>query len=192
MYIKSIENQQLPDIDLGKYDYNLPKELIAEFALENRSESKLIYANKQNEIISHHIFKDIENLIPTNSLLIINDTKVISARMNMIKETGGQVEVLCIEPILPSADPQISLMAKSECLWRCMLGGKRVRKGTILFPINKINGLSIKAEVLERCKHEADVRFNWSPTEVTFSEILELFGKTPLPQIGRASCRERV
>jgi S-adenosylmethionine:tRNA ribosyltransferase-isomerase len=171
-----IKNKIIPEIDLEKYNYVLPKHRIAEFPLENRCQSKLLCVNKKTGVISHRIFKDIAYLIPNESLIIFNNTKVIPARLNLIKETGGAVELLCVEPSGATRDPQIAMQDRSESKWVCIVGGKKVTIGKVLQSVNK----ELFAEIIERYENKAIVRFFWKSGE-SFAEIIEKIGSVPLP-----------
>ena len=73
----------------------------------------------------------------------------------MLKETGGRVEILLVEPVEPSNDPQIALQAKGTSIWKAIIGGKRVRIGTKL---EDINGF-VRAEILEKEANEVKIKF---------------------------------
>ncbi len=167
------------NVNLEEFDYELPNDKIAEYPLENRDDSKLLIVDKQNEIIRHDVFKNIQNYINKNSLIFINKTKVISARLLMKKSTGGSAEILIINPLYPSSDPQFVMNAKSHCIWECLIGGRRINKGTQLFLSESVN-FNLKAEILEKNAQKAIVKFEWYDN-ITFSEILNEFGHVPLP-----------
>ena len=78
-------------IHISDYNYSLPTERIARYPLEQRDHSKLLVYNKGH--ISQHIFKDIAQFLPEDSLLIYNNTKVIQARLHFRKATGARIEV---------------------------------------------------------------------------------------------------
>jgi S-adenosylmethionine:tRNA ribosyltransferase-isomerase len=122
----------LPLINLEDFDYILPKEKIAEYPANRREESKLLFVDSRNNRIEHHNFSEISNLIPENSFLVLNSTKVIAARLNLFKQTGGKIELLLIEPKLPEKDPQLALACKSPVYWECFYGGRGVKVGTKL------------------------------------------------------------
>ena len=165
----------LPNININDFDYDLPEDRIAKYPLENRSKSKLLVANSSANTISHHTFEDVVDILPENTSLYINKTKVISGRFYMVKETGGRAELLLIEPIEPSNDPQIALQATGTAVWKAIIGGKRIKVGNIL---EDING-QLTAEVIEKEKNEVKVRLNWE--RGTFSELLLNSGVLPLP-----------
>ncbi|MBU0548028.1 MAG: tRNA preQ1(34) S-adenosylmethionine ribosyltransferase-isomerase QueA [Candidatus Omnitrophica bacterium] len=79
---------------LSGFDYPLPKELVAQYPLENREEARLLVVNRQTCNISHGVFKDIGNFFKENDLLVLNDTKVLHCRLMGNKTTGGRVEIL--------------------------------------------------------------------------------------------------
>ncbi len=166
----------IPKIDLEKYNYKLPKDRIADFPLEDRSKSKLLCVNKENGAIIHKVFSDLPGLIPQNSLLIFNNTKVIAARLNMQKDTGGKAELLCIEPSGITRDPQIAMQHRGESNWICIVGGKKINTGRILISENNL----LKAEIMDRYDNKALVRFFWE-TNDPFAYIIERSGCVPLP-----------
>ena len=166
----------IPEINLEKYNYHLPKDKIADYPLADRSKSKLLCVSRKDKTIKHYIFKDLTELLPENSLLIFNDTKVIAARLQMIKETGGAAELLCVEPYGDTCDPQIAMQQKKESYWICIVGGKRIKPGKIL---HSING-TFHAEIVKRFENKAEVRFFWD-TNDTYAEIISKLGSIPLP-----------
>lgn len=165
----------IPDIDLNEYDYPLPQERIADFPLEDRSNSKLLYVNKSNKI-SHHVFREIPELLPIDSMLVFNNTKVIAARLLMHKETGGSAELLCVEPAGKNRDPQMAMLDRNISKWLCIVGGKRINEGKVLF--SKDNKL--RADILERFENKAIVKFCWDD-DCSFAEIIDSLGNVPLP-----------
>jgi S-adenosylmethionine:tRNA ribosyltransferase-isomerase len=166
------------DINLEEYNFSLPQEKIALFPLSNRAESKLLLVNKKNQSISHHCFQEIPDLLPENSTIFLNNSKVIAARLLMKKSSGGLAEILCVEPINPSNDPQIAMSAKGKCTWKCIVGGKRINTGSILSEDTLFN---FRATILEKEGQDAIVEFNWDNEKITFSEVIDKLGKVPLP-----------
>jgi S-adenosylmethionine:tRNA ribosyltransferase-isomerase len=176
MYMDILNKEIIPKIDLDKYNYDLPKNRIANFPLEDRSKSKLLYFNKRTQEIKHKLFSDLPGLIHPRSLLIFNNTKVIAARLNMIKDTGGSAELLCVEPSGNIPDPQIAMSQKKESIWVCIVGGKRIKEGKMLHSADN----TLKAEILKRFDNKALVRFFWE-IDSTFAQIIETIGNVPLP-----------
>src|SRR5690242_6476229 len=76
------------------YDYNLPADLIAQTPLEHRDECRLLVLNRATGETSHHHFRDLLTLLRSGDLLVVNDTRVLPARLFGRKPTGGRVEIL--------------------------------------------------------------------------------------------------
>ena len=87
-------------IDINTFDYPLPDERIAKFPLENRSDSKLLVY--RNGDIHQSRFGSLAEELPTGSMLVFNNTKVIRARVIMHKPSGARIEVFCLEPHRPA------------------------------------------------------------------------------------------
>ncbi len=171
-------NKILHEISLEDFDYRLDKDRIAFYPTEKRTDSRLLYYNGIEDKIHHKNFEDITDLIPPNSLLILNKTKVIQARMHFKKPSGGLIELLLVEPIFPSNDPVITLANRKNCIWECIIGGRKVNEGLVL--TCDLPNLSIKAEVISREINTGRIGFSWDDDR-TFSEIIDAFGSMPLP-----------
>jgi S-adenosylmethionine:tRNA ribosyltransferase-isomerase len=155
-------------ISLKDYHYSLPEERIAEFPLADRASSKLLTCRQGK--IAHRTFRDLSSELPSGSLLIFNNTRVIPARLIFHKPTGARIEVFLLEPALPSNYEQ-NMGAHGSCSWHCMIGNaKRWKSGEIEVP-----ELGLKAT-----RQDETVTFTWSE-ELSFSEILDSAGKIPLP-----------
>ena len=149
---------------LSDFNYELPKELIAQVPIEKRDEARLMVLNKKNKTIEHKVFKDILDYLKPGDCLVRNNTKVIPARLYGIKEeTGAKVEFLLLNRI-------------EGDIWEVM-----VKPGKKLMPgVNVVfgNGL-LKAEVLEKIEGgNRIVKFYY---EGIFNEILDQIGLMPLP-----------
>ena len=146
------------------YDYDLPLELIAQTPLENRSESRLMVLNRKNNTIEHKKFSDIIDYLSSNDVLVLNDTKVIPARLIGEKEdTKAVIEVLLLKDLGNN---------KWECLAKPQ---KRVKIGTI---ISFGDGL-LKAKCLE--KFDMGICHFELIYEGILVEILDKLGSMPLP-----------
>lgn len=88
--------EKASQIDLNKYQYELPEERIAKFPLEKRDHSQLLVYQKGN--IQHQHFYDIKSHLPENSSLIFNNTKVIPARIHFQKQSGAKIEIFFAFP----------------------------------------------------------------------------------------------
>ena len=122
-------------MNILEYDYDLPQKFIAQTPLKNRSDSKLLLLNKDNGNIKEDVFKNIGNYLKKGDVLVLNDTKVIPARLIGEKEeTKAVIELLLLKDI-------------EGDIWECLAKpGKRLHVGTI---ISFGNGL-LKAEVIEK------------------------------------------
>lgn len=169
-----------PKIKISDYTYTLPEEKIAKYPLPSRDSSKLLIY--KNGIISHSIFHDIHKHLPLSSHLIINNTKVIAARLFFKRETGAIIEIFCLEPYSPS-EYNMAFTVKGKSLWRCVIGNiKRFKSDTleIYGDSPELHNTKLTASLVEREDNEAIVEFNWNK-EYSFAQVLELCGKIPIP-----------
>ncbi|RDV13109.1 S-adenosylmethionine:tRNA ribosyltransferase-isomerase [Pontibacter diazotrophicus] len=157
--------------------YELPEERIAKFPLPERDQSKLLLY-RQGQIVDH-TFTDLPQLLPPNTLLVFNDTKVVQARLLFQKETGGFVEIFCLEPVAPYREVQLAMQQTGNCVWKCLVGNnKRWKSGKISL---RFDGGMLQAEREAQQEGHFLIRFTWEPAELPFAEVLERCGKLPLP-----------
>ncbi len=171
---------ETPAINLRDYEYTLPEDRIAKHPLEKRDASKLLFY--QNGKISHYHFYDLPDLLPSDTLLVYNDTKVIPARLIFQRETGATIEVFLLAPVGPTTVISEIMQATYPVTWETMIGNaKRWKNSEILRGRVTLNGKEVilTAEIVDR---EARlVRFTWSDSEVAFVDIVEASGEVPLP-----------
>ena len=160
---------------LNNYVYELPADRIAIHPLEERDASKLFVWRSPGET-EHRCFSEVADILPEGSLLVVNHTRVICARIAMQKPTGGIVEVLLTDPELPSRDPAVVLASAASSQWRCLIGGKNVHEGMVL--TEPASGLH--ATVVRRQGAEASVQLEWNG-EVLLGDLLDEIGRLPLP-----------
>lgn len=161
---------------LEKYLYELPEDRIAKHPLANREDSKLLLY--QNGEIRHESFRQVVDLVPDDSLLFLNNTKVIAARLFFQKTTGAQIEVFLTEPILPHTEFQQALKAKNTCTWKCMVGNLKKWKDENVLALRLNEEIEIEARLVDREK--LFVEFSWAGDQ-EFLEIIEAAGHVPLP-----------
>lgn len=151
-------------MNILEYDYDLPQKFIAQTPLKNRSDSKLLLLNKDNGNIKEDVFKNIGKYLKKGDVLVLNDTKVIPARLiGQKEETKAVIELLLLKDV-------------EGDIWECLAKpGKRLHVGTI---ISFGNGL-LKAEVIEK-KDEGIVHVKLIYDGILM-EILESLGTMPLP-----------
>jgi len=168
------------EILIKDYTYELPAEKIAQFPLKERDSSKLLIYNKGK--ISQDTFRNIAEIIPQNSLLIFNDTKVINARLKFQNPAGKEIEIFTLEPA-ENAELVTALGEKGSEIWICLVGNLKAWKSGTLTTSRIFNGTEfrLEAELLSKQADAFIVKLSWQPGELTFAEILEIFGQIPLP-----------
>ncbi|MCM3360739.1 tRNA preQ1(34) S-adenosylmethionine ribosyltransferase-isomerase QueA [Niallia sp. HCP3S3_B10] len=146
------------------FDFHLPEELIAQTPLEDRTSSRLMVVNKDTGELEHRKFKDIYEYINPGDCLVLNDTRVLPARLHGEKEdTGAHIEVLLLKQ-------------QEEDKWETLVKpAKRVKEGTIItFGDGKLKAVCVKE--LEHGGRILDFQY-----EGIFYEILDQLGEMPLP-----------
>ncbi|GAA4315916.1 S-adenosylmethionine:tRNA ribosyltransferase-isomerase [Nibribacter koreensis] len=168
-------------ISIADYTYDLPEERIAQFPLEVRDQSRLL-VYQQGRIADAH-FTELANVLPAQSLLVFNNTKVVQARLRFQKATGGIIELFCLEPLEPIREVQQAMQQTQSVVWKCLVGNnKRWREGRLEMPLGPSpeDGI-LYAERLAPAEEGYAIGFSWTPTERTFAEVLEIAGLLPLP-----------
>lgn len=167
-------------IRISEYNYPLPDERIAKFPLPARDQSKLLIY--RHGVVSEDIFTSLPDQLPTGSLMIFNNTKVIQARLHFRKETGALIEVFCLEPIAPN-DYALNFQQTEHAAWLCMIGNLKKWKDDPLHKEMTVKGkeitLTAKRGECHGTSHWVD--FSWNNPDITFADILEVFGELPIP-----------
>ena len=151
-------------MDVKDFYYDLPQELIAQDPLEDRSSSRLLVLDKKTGEMQHKVFKDIVNYLHPGDCLVINDTKVIPARLIGSKEgTDAHIEILLLK-------------RRENDIWETLVKpGKKAKPGTV---INFGDGL-LKGTVIDVVEEgNRLIQFSY---EGIFEEILDQLGQMPLP-----------
>jgi S-adenosylmethionine:tRNA ribosyltransferase-isomerase len=173
------------EIDLEKYNYELPDERIARFPVEPRDSSKLLlYKGLQ---ISEDVFTNVKNHLPKNTFLVFNNTKVIPARLFFQKANGVIIEVFLLNPVEPSSVVSQVMETTDTCTWACMIGNKKRFKEKVVRTYNievgeyriRQENVELNAELVDADKNY--VKFSWNNSDLTFAEIVRYFGQIPLP-----------
>ncbi len=166
----------LPAINIRDYSYVLPEERIAMFPLPQRDQSKLlVYQHGQ---IEHIKFNQLSDLLPDNSILFFNNTKVIPARFLFEKETGASIEVFLIHPDPADKAMATALADTRRSTWKCTIGNlKKWNEGLILRKV--LGGITLTATLINR--QASLVEFSWTPENTPFAEIVQAAGVMPLP-----------
>ena len=147
---------------LSDFDYNLPKELIAQHPSGKRDESKLLVLHRKAGKIEHKIFKDIVGYLSKDDLVLLNDTKVVPARLFGKKETGGKVEALLLHKDREGEHEVLLKPARG-----CRVGSR------LIFGDGRL-----KAEI---SRVENGRRFLKFERNGNFEELLDELGEMPLP-----------
>ena len=155
---------------LNDYDYHLPEERIAQKPAKRRDRSKLLVMDRKTGEIAHYKFYDIYHLFEPSDVLVVNDTKVVPARLLGQKKTGGKAEVL----ILDFPGITRNRTDAGECVCRCLIKTKKKPKnGEPLFFEQ-----SLEAKIINFEDGIYTVRFLY---QGKFERILERIGHVPLP-----------
>lgn len=167
-------------IHINDYNYPLSDERIAKFPLPVRDQSKLlIYRHGE---VAEDIFTSLPTYLPEGSLMIFNNTKVIQARLHFHKETGALIEIFCLEPIQPN-DYVLNFQQTEQAAWLCMIGNlKKWKEGTLKREMTVKGQNIILTATRGKCRGTSHwIDFRWNNTEITFADILEVFGELPIP-----------
>ncbi|WKZ34889.1 MAG: tRNA preQ1(34) S-adenosylmethionine ribosyltransferase-isomerase QueA [Anaerolineales bacterium] len=146
------------------FDYHLPESSIAQTPLEPRDSSRLLVLHRSTGELEHKTFRDIKSYLRVGDLLVLNQTRVIPARIFAKKETGGKVEILL-------------LRRRDELTWEALVGGKGLRVGKRIFIEVNDTTSDVEAEIIETLNDsERLIKFS-EPIEPYFPKI----GHVPLP-----------
>lgn len=149
--------------DLGRYAYALPPELIRREGAEPRDSARLFVYDTAADQVTHATFRDIASFLPERSLLVLNDTRVVPARLWLTKETGGKIEVFVLANEVDPESVEIPVIVDRRCLpgWK------------LFFP---------EGEYLEVVRQEGNRFFVVLRTgDRDFEELLGMYGETPVP-----------
>ena len=160
-------------MDINDYNYELDSSYIAQSPIKNRSESKLMILNKETGRVEHTRFFNIKNYLKKGDVLVLNDTKVLPARLMGKKiDTDANIEVLLLKNI-------------EGDIWECLARpGKRLHLGTII----KFSE-TLECEVIEKLE-DGIIRVNFKYQGI-FLEIIERIGLMPLPPYIHETLKEQ-
>ena len=172
------------NIRIEEFNYPLPDERIARHPLEDRAACKLLVRNHDGAV-SEHVFSEIPGLLPDDSILVYNNTRVINARLRFRKgadHSGATIEIFCLEPHEP-ADYAVNFAATGRCSWKCFVGNsKRWKEGPLTMPLTAGgHDFTLSATCADKEGNASIVEFSWDCPEVTFSQIIAAAGEIPIP-----------
>ena len=179
-------------IRIADYNYPLSDERIAKYPLAERDQSKLLVYDKG--VVTEDRFEHLPQYLPAGALMVMNNTRVIQARLRFRKETGALIEVFCMEPLLPQ-EYQQNFATQGSVEWLCMVGNlKRWKEGSLStkYKVRSTDGDGAEQEftlTAERLPYDAPnadgtkhrIRFSWSNPALSFSEVLAAAGELPIP-----------
>lgn len=169
-----------PSILIVDYDYPLPANRIATLPTPQRDASKLLVYKYGT--IEDATFYHLSHFLPPDSTLVLNNTRVIEARLHFEKDSGGVIEVFCLEPYEPETMEQA--MQQTESVnWRCLIGGaSKWKHGLVLQKELLVQGSAVTLEAYYVQKEEDSfiIRFQWNGS-AAFAEVLHVAGSMPLP-----------
>ncbi len=149
---------------LSEFDYDLPEELIAQLPADKRENSRMLVLNRDKHSISHKHFYDIVDLIEPNSLLVLNNTKVLPARLYGTKDTGARIEIFLLKQ-------------KENDNWEVLIKpSKRVKSGTVI----KVSD-ELSVEVIKRLEDDGEWLVKLIYAGENILEVLHRNGNIPLP-----------
>lgn len=170
------------NISIADYTYPLSPENIAIFPLANRDESRLL-VYKDGEISEDHYYH-IAHHLPPEALMVFNDTRVVEARLLFHKETGGLIEIFCLEPHESHGDIALAMRTGGRVLWKCLIGGaSKWKPGQVLQKKLRIadSDILLEAHFREKMNDHFLIELAWKQESISFSEILHAAGSIPLP-----------
>ncbi len=147
---------------LSSFDYNLPKELIAQKPATPRDHSRLLIYNRHNQNTRSDFFYNLPNYLGPNDVLVFNNTKVIPARLILTKPTGGKIELFLLKPF-------------NKNIWHCLTKGKTTNNTTLALANHGPVGKIIKKFANGQCL------FRFILTNKKLALFLNRHGQTPLP-----------
>lgn len=164
------------------FHYDLPAARIAPEPLPDRAASRLLVSRAG--VITDKTFRDLPGELPSDSLLIFNDTRVVRARLLAKRPTGGAVELFCLEPVAPHRALELALQQTATCTWRCLVGnGRRWKSGPVALEFSFAGQpatLWAERQAAE-AGGESLIDFRWEPASLPFAEVLRAAGHLPLP-----------
>jgi S-adenosylmethionine:tRNA ribosyltransferase-isomerase len=193
------------DISIVDFTYDLPASKIASYPLEERDASKLLVvgapdsaafadaassagadaegatiANGATQTFSETTYFNLDQVLPSGTLLVHNDTKVVAARLFFEKENGSTIEIFCLEPAEIYKDITTAMLTKKEVLWGCLIGGaKKWKEGSL--HIKYGNNHTLTATKHTTLADSFLIKFEWDNEAQSFAEVLEAAGNIPLP-----------
>jgi S-adenosylmethionine:tRNA ribosyltransferase-isomerase len=170
----------MQDLLMEGFDYPLPDDRIAAFPLPERDASRLLVYKSGK--ITDSAFRELPHFLPPGATLVLNDTRVIEARIFFQKATGGVIELFCLEPHAPN-DMTRALESTGPVQWHCLIGGaSKWKPGLVLEKPLTIDNQEVllRARFISRQPDDFIVELDWDGAH-HFASILHAAGAIPLP-----------
>jgi S-adenosylmethionine:tRNA ribosyltransferase-isomerase len=165
------------------FTYDLPAGKIASYPLEERDASKLLVVGAPDgaaQTFSQSTYANLDQILPSGTLLVHNDTKVVAARLLFPKENGSVIEIFCLEPADIYKDITTAMLSKKEVLWGCLIGGaKKWKEGSLHIQYGNNHTLTATKHTI--LADSFLIKFEWDNEAQSFAEVLEAAGNIPLP-----------
>ena len=168
------------DIQINDYNYPLSDERIAKYPLKERDHSKLLIYKQGT--VSEDVFFHVADYLPMGSLMVMNNTKVIQARLHFRKATGALIEIFLLEPALP-ADYEQMFQSRGRCEWFCLVGNlKKWKEGQLSrgFTIDD-HEVTVTAERVGEAATSQRIAFTWDDNQLSMAELIDSIGELPIP-----------
>ena len=165
----------IKEIHISEYNYELADERIAKFPKAERDHSKLlIYRHGE---VGEDVFYNLPKYLPKGALMVMNNTKVIQARLHFRKSSGALIEIFLLEPALP-ADYEQMFQTTGHCEWLCLVGNlKKWKEGTLS---NEMGGEKVSATRMGEQGTSQRIAFDWTGGR-SFAEVIDQLGELPIP-----------
>lgn len=178
-------NDNTRDIRIEQFDYSLPDDRIARHPWPERDQCKLLVRHSDGRL-TDTMFDQIGRYLPENSRLVMNDTRVINARVRMRKgdnNDGALIEIFCLEPDSPRDYAQ-NFASTGAVEWKCFVGNsKRWKSDTTLsvaLTVKEVETI-LRANRVAVEGNTSTVRFEWDNSSATFADIIDAVGEIPIP-----------
>ena len=178
------------EIHISDYTYDLPDERIAKFPMAERDHSKLLLYRKGE--VGEDVFYNLPQYLPEGALMVMNNTRVIQARLHFRKETGALIEIFLLEPAMPR-DYEQMFQQISRCQWLCLVGNQKkwIARHTSTPGAKKEVALTreicIKdTKITVTATHKGEVgtsqliELEWTGN-ASFAEVIDVMGELPIP-----------
>ena len=174
------------EIQISDYNYELSDERIAKFPMQQRDHSKLLLYRHGE--VGEDVFYNLPKYLPKGALMVMNNTRVIQARLHFRKtnekgeSVGALIEIFLLEPAQP-ADYEQMFQTTERCSWLCLVGNLKKWKEGPLTRTLKVKNETLKISASRRGEHGTSqwIDFEWDNSSVSFAEILDAMGELPIP-----------